>query len=41
MDPSEWLDDYWMRVKYDNDLIDAANDELNNIAAQQQEINNA
>jgi hypothetical protein len=27
-DPSEWLDDYWQRVQYDQDLIQEANLEL-------------
>jgi len=27
-DPAEWLDDYWARVQYDQDLIQEANMEL-------------
>ena len=32
-----WLDDYYQQWLYDQDLIEAANIELNTIAAQQQE----
>ena len=32
-----WLDDYYQQWLYDQDLIERANDELNTIAAQQQE----
>ena len=27
-DPAEWIDDYWQRVQYDDDLNDDANMEL-------------
>lgn len=27
-DPAEWLDDYWQRCQYDDDLINDANLEL-------------
>ncbi len=27
-DPAEWLDDYWQRVQYDEDLKDNANMDL-------------
>jgi hypothetical protein len=27
-DPNEWLDDYWQRVQYDEDLTENANLEL-------------
>jgi hypothetical protein len=37
MDNDTWLDDYYQQWLYDQDLIDRANDELNDIAAQQQE----
>lgn len=36
-DPAEWMDDYH-RSLYDSELVEAANQELNQIAAQQQEI---
>ena len=39
-DPAEYADDhhsYWLRESYDSDLRERANDELNTIAAQQQE----
>ena len=37
MDNDTWVDDYYQRWLYDLDLIDRANAELNDIAAQQQE----
>jgi hypothetical protein len=27
-DPAEWLDDYWARVQYDQDLVEETNMEL-------------
>ena len=27
-DPTEWLDDYWQRCQYDDDLAEEANLEL-------------
>ena len=27
-DPAEWMDDYWQRCQYDDDLTENANQEL-------------
>jgi len=32
---NDWLDDYYARWLYDQDLIEAANDELNNQGEEQ------
>ena len=36
MNGDEWVEDYYRSWMYDQDLIDRANQELNQIAAQQQ-----
>ena len=35
MNGDEWVDDYYRRWMYDQDLIDRANDELNQINIQE------
>ena len=37
MNGDEWVEDYYRCWMYDQDLIDSANEQLNTIAAQQQE----